>query len=409
MIFKTISKVLLICGTILLIYWTNVFREEEVHLFRSELFYFFALIFGLCYFIHPNNIGKAISMRRGIYLALQGLVFSVLIATATSLSRYNVSFTRSGIVMLIKLVLCLSLFILTYTYLKEDKLFCKRLSLAFYLPPLILIPFLFFSELTYEWLTDVFIAGGEGRFYGFSSNPVNLAQSIVIALSFVYILFLYNYSNKRWLLSLLYLSFTVGLLGLLFWTQSRGFVITAIVIIIIENVLVAVYLNRNIFNIITMYIYNSLTVLLIIGTFLILPSDIKSLSYSRLSHLYAEDRVLLWSYYSELFMQNPLGLGLNYTEEFTIKRPELGDPLHPHNSVLDLGILGGVGLLFSIFYLLTKAFLNIKNKLRDKDNFLVIYSLGTGTALFGIWFGGMFEGAPLFYYGFWVLLAMALR
>jgi hypothetical protein len=43
--------------------------------------------------------------------------------------------------------------------------------------------------------------------------------------------------------------------------------------------------------------------------------------------------LLFLNYYSGLFLHNPLGLGLNYIEEFTIKRPETGDSLPPHETL----------------------------------------------------------------------------
>jgi len=409
MILKKISMLSLILGTVLLIYWTKVFREEGIYLIRSELFYIFALIFGIFYFIHPHNINKLISIKNWIYFALSVLLISIFLATGISLFIYNLMFIREGIIMFIKLFLCIILFILTYTYLKKEKLFYKRICIAFYAPPLIFIPFLIYPKLVKEFYTkfnfSLIAPGEEQRFSGLSSGSPIFSQSVIIALSFLYALFLYNYHKRNWIRSLFYLCLNIGLLGLLFWSQSKGFLITAILIIILENILMSSYFKK---DIVKSVLYNMLAILLIACIFLILPIQIKHAVYTRFSHFYIKDRILLSKYYSELFFLNPLGLGINYYEEYAIKRPELGDPLPPHNSILDMAVLGGIGALFSIFLLLWKAFLNIKAKIKDKNNPLAIYFLGTGVAIFGIWFAGMFEGAPFFYLGFWILLAMAL-
>lgn len=410
MIFKKISKVLIIIGTILLIYRTKILREDSINLIRSEFIYFLALIFGVIFFIYKNNIKKLIFLKKEVLMALLVFLAAIALATIICFFRYGVSLNQNSFLFFIVLLSLILLFIFTYSYLKEDEKFYRNLVLAFCLPVLIFLPFLISPGLAKN-LSPFFgglLIDSSNRFTGFTANPTDFSSLAIIAFSFLFVIFLSFCYKRKLFPSIIFLLLSLGTGGLIFLSQSKGLIITLIVVVFLSNLLMVLYFKKNKLKI---FIYSALGLLLLIFIFFILLApSIKSQLLSRffeLTDVAQIDRSILWRYYSGLFIENPLGLGVNFIEEFSIKRPVQGDPLPPHSVILDIAMYGGVGALLGLVCLFWAVFKNIKDRFNFKKK-SDIYFLGASTALFAIWFASLVEGNPLFNTSSWILLAMSL-
>jgi hypothetical protein len=196
----------------------------------------------------------------------------------------------------------------------------------------------------------------------------------------------------------------------------RTYVISIIGVIIIANFLVGAHLKKK--QLKTIFAI-SLGMLLVCLIFLSLSPTIRTSIFGRISFAngsYAlydksqEPRFATWKYYSALIPKNILGIGLNFEQRFFVRwfLPN-GDiwQLTPH-SILDLWVYSGVLGSFAIFYLLWKSLIQIKSLLKKQTNKLIVYRIGAWTALVSLWIASFFNGSPIFYPGFWILLAMSL-
>lgn len=409
MIFKKVSKILIILGTASLIYWPVVFREGFFVPIRFELIFFFALIAGFLYFLGIIGIRKSCKLARyewEIYLVLFVFFLSVLLATEISLIRYALWFDFKGASILLKILMGIFLFMAAYRYAKEDTVFYKMLCSAFYIPPLILIPFLLYPGLAFEFSV---LSGGE-RFMGLTSNPAIFAQLALVASSYSVTFLLFSLYKKRLVSLFINLIALLGLSILIYWTQTRTYLIALFGVITISNILVAKYFNKDLFKALFFIFLLSVFILCL---FFLLPDSIRNLLEIRLYQSFdttEETRYSLLKYYVEQLSLNPFGLGLNYEQKFTLEwhlsNGEVWN-LGPH-SLLDIVVFGGIVAVFCMIYLLWKVFLNLRQRLKNYSDDMTAYYLASSTAVFGLWIASIFMGSPILYMGFWILLAMAL-
>lgn len=431
-----ISKFLLILAAVSLIFRKGLFLQTFIPK-PFEFFLLLALISGFFYFF-PKNLNKFKIIDKKIYLALFILLFSVGLATLISYLRYGVGFNTEGVLNAVRFLIMIITFILFYVFFKDDEVFYKRVWLTF-LVSAIFIPFLIFPELAYKSS----IAGVGGRFYGLLQSPADASLFFLIALSFFFVLFLENFYQKRRGFCLAYFLLTVAMASLTLWSQTRAAWLGMVGSLMIAGYLVIIAFRKNLLK---NLLLNAVMIILILTlSFAILPSSAKimlilrifpqynyyvrekfnnnipQLSSQNLGDLtskikrenaspdlfYDQPRLAIWKDYLKLIPKNPLGLGLNYY------RPELavklqGKPLGGyHNLLLEFWTYGGIAALGAFLYLLWRIILNVKNKIDDSKNLLTIYNIGIASALFGLIIHSLFGGL-IFFYFFWILLAMAL-
>jgi len=413
MIFKKLSKFFLIVGVVSLIYWPKVYSgDENFSPFRFEFIFAISIIFAFIYFVGFLISEKKILISRRsqeLALLLSFFLLSVLIATTLSYFRYNLFFSIKGIFALIKILLGLSLFTSTYIFLKNDQNLYKKLSWAFYLPPLVFAPLLLVPNLAQQFSA---ISGGF-RFQGLTANPGQFAESSIIAFAFLYVLTLYHYYKKHIFQMFNYGGLASFIIALIFWSQMRTYIISIVAIIVVSNIIIGFRFKKNQLKTILSI---SLGIALLFLIFLSLSPTIRGLLLKRFSFgssvyiVSQEPRVATWKYYSDLIPKNLLGLGINFEQKFfamwLLPNSEIWQ-LGPH-SILDLWAFSGLLGSIVIFYLLWKGFSRLRMYLQKTRDELSIYRIGTWSALIGIWVASFFVGSPIFYPGFWILLAMSL-
>lgn len=406
---KEINKALIILGTASFIYWPKVFKEGFFVPVRFDLIFFFVVVISLCFFIDKiikkKNYGLTYKENE-IYLVLSVFLLSILIATTISFIRYDLGFDFKGISYLLKVLLGIILFIVVHRYLKEDKLFYKKLSFAFYVPSLFFIFFIFSPQLA----EDLDMLAGGNRFQGLMSNPAIFAQLALVASSYSVTFLLFSLYKKRLVNLFINLIVLLGLSILIYWTQTRTYLIALFGVITISNILVAKYFNKDLFKALFFIFLLSVFILCL---FFLLPDSIRNLLEIRLYQSFdttEETRYSLLKYYVEQLSLNPFGLGLNYEQKFTLEwhlsNGEVWN-LGPH-SFLDIAVFGGILAVFCMIYLLWKVFLNLRQRLKNYSDDMTAYYLASSTAVFGLWIASIFMGSPIFFLGFWILLAMAL-
>ena len=431
---EKISKFLLILATLSLIIRKGIFLETFIPK-PFEFFLFLALIGSIFYFF-PKNLDKFKIIDKKIYLALFIFLFSVGLATLISYLRYGVGFNTEGVLTTIRFLIIIIIFILFYVFLKEDEIFFKRIWLSF-LVPIIFTPFLIFPELAYKFS----LVKGDGRFYGFLQNPALASLFFLVALSFFFGLFFKNFYQKKKLFALLFFFSSVIMTSFIFWSQSRTTWIEMVVALITLNYLIINVFKRNKLNYVLLNFF--LTFLLLVISFIILPSSAKTTSLLRIfpqytsfvreSHpdlqttsseqvrqvlskiktegsmpdiLYDQLRPTIWKEYLKSSLKNPLGLGLNYFPVLAIKIN--GEPAGTHNDYLNSFAYGGPGALGAFLYILWRAFVNLRNKLKNFLSPYVVYYIGISSALAGLLTCSILSGVALINYFFWILLVMAL-
>jgi len=214
-----------------------------------------------------------------------------------------------------------------------------------------------------------------------------------------------------------------------------------VVALITLNYLIINVFKRNKLNYVLLNFF--LTFLLLVISFIILPSSAKTTSLLRIfpqytsfvreSHpdlqttsseqvrqvlskiktegsmpdiLYDQLRPTIWKEYLKSSLKNPLGLGLNYFPVLAIKIN--GEPAGTHNDYLNSFAYGGPGALGAFLYILWRAFVNLRNKLKKNLSSYTIYYIGIGSALAGLLICSILNGVAFLNYFFWILLVMAL-
>jgi len=408
MIFKKISKFLIILGVISIIYWPKVFQGEFFIPLRFELIFFLGVLAGLIYLVGIIIFKNKLAVTKKeteLFLILLVFFTSIVLATAISLARYNLWFDYKGLAILLKLIIGILLLIVSLKFIKEDQRFYKKLSLAFFVPSLIFIPFLMLPDLA----SRIGLLSGGERFQGLTANPGQWAHIAIISFSYLLVLSLYSAYRKE-TISMLYFALTIGMGALIFWSQSRGYLVAMILITILSIATLQIYFKKSWKKSLS---YLTLGTILIFFAFLFMPSSIKprlEIRIQQMLNLENEPRIMAWQYYSRLIPSNLLGLGVNFEQKFLVdltnpngERQKAG----PH-SMIDLWIYGGFVALFCMFYLLKQSFLNLKRKIKEKNNPLIAYIIGTQMALTAIWIAALFSGAPINYLHCWILFAMAL-
>lgn len=411
------SKVFILLGVASLHYWPKILHGGRLSLIRFETFFAAAVLSAILYFLadpfRENKTDLSAGSEQGLHLVLIFLPLSILLATLLSLVRYGLWFDLKGLVIFVKIVLGICLFLVVREHLKEDTHFYKKLALAFYIPSLLLLVFFIYPKLT-EYFPSVVSGypGFKGRFQGFTSNPALAAQLCMIAFSFVFTSALFDFYRKKLLLAGVYFLFSAGMVGLIFWTLTRTYLISCTAIMIFGTVLVNMRFEKSIKKLLVVLSTMTLSVPAI---FFALPSSIRDGYTSRIQTFLhspeTEPRFVLWKYFLGLLPWNPIGIGLNYEQTFFVEWyfPEKMEVwrLGPH-SVLDLWMLGGIFAFCAVGYLIYRIIKRVRLNLESLDDSFVSCYIGSLGAFFGLWISSLFTGSPITFMGFWVLLAMCL-
>ena len=419
-------------GTALLIYWQPV--TKTLLLKPSDAVFAAALCLWLLSWTWKDWLR---TLRGGEMWFIPPLLASILVATLVGYVHYHLGMSRTGILLLGRLLVCMLLFLATCQLLLRDAGLRRPISLAF-LSPLALFPALLHPALsTVMWDSD-------GRFQGLTLNANTAAVAFLIAFALAFTLGACETGLGRRLSAFAFLGIAAAMLGLIVWTQSRAYLIAAFGSAVLGTVLVAKHQRRT--NLRFALAGVAGLALVVVGIFVLAPGRFAVSYLTRVSPIYYRtvedtgasqrtgprsagpggpmDRLQRFSagiiprlgedirtpairYYARLLSTNPLGLGVNYESKFTVYHAPTRT-YHGANTILDLPLYGGVGAVLSVAYLAVLVGRKTRRTLADTLDANAPYTIAAVTALAGLWGVAVLVGSPLFDYQFWILTAIVL-
>jgi hypothetical protein len=423
------AEILLILGTALTIYWQPLGRQFSLK--PSDVVFMLALGASMLFLLQERRMQGFISARQRLILPLFALLGFLIMATLVGYLRYDLTMSREGIALLVRLMICMALFLIIHSFAQTDISFVRRISLAL-LSPILLLP----SMMVPSFFVSMWEVGG--RFRGFTVNPNTADLGFSIGLAFAYTLTMYEMNRKRRLRASGFAIVALVMLLLIVLTQSRAYVAGAISSALLSAVLTASNLRLPKLKVAAGAALGF--PILIAATLLIAPRSLMNSYLPRMSleaspaqqaealsnwtrivpqfrrqtpsavarKLMENPHVQAAVYYSELLSSNYLGLGLNYEKKFFIVFPWINRNHHGTNSILDIPVYGGVGAVLSLGYLALLVARNIREKQRAETDETTPYAIAAAAALGGIWVAAIFLGSPIFDYQFWIITAIAL-
>lgn len=415
----------------------------------------FEIIFSILVFLTAIDVIKNKRIRefynsvpRNIWLAVIGLVFSILIGWSITLFAKKIPLNYEMALEFGRLAIAVATFLLIFFYSGKDNLIIKKYFYAL-LSSVVYIVFLFVPNILADSLVTT-----AGRFTGFTNNVNTISKLLLVPAMFFAAYSLFEKKNK--LIKIIYIIVSAGAVALLIWTSSRGALLSLLLgllfvffIFIIENisrkkfldgglVIIAIlflgflltpysgkqnFLNRSL-NADTSQVHyygikdkslkeivensfknNDATTVIDNGSNGINNSiaiyDIKDKDTKTASGATSETRMTIWWYSIKQIPKNILGLGPAYNLSYS------GTPLSggTHNSYLQVFFEGGIIAILSFGYILLRVVQNLKNEL--EYNFSK-FTIAVSASLFSLLIALMFD-ANVKLFWFWVILAIAIN
>ena len=365
-----------------------IFKEEGLDKLKQFFFQYLSWIkiFALAF------IFIIIGTLNGIYLYWENIDQEILIRILGGFAYFGIN--------------TLTFFLILY-YGKEQK-FTKNLLLAFY-SSLIFIPFSFLPR-----LAEKFSLINEGLyFYGLHKNPTTFAFFLFFSLVLIIIAYI---KTAELLKKFFYWLMATLILTLMIWSGSRsGWLVAFITMIWVSFYLYRFHYDNwaivNKIKKVVFFIIAANSALFI--AFSILPHYAKIMAldriYPQISNNFPsiykfeqisfknaltkisnnpvptlpyQSRESLWPQSAQLFLKNPLGLGVEYFR-YIKSINQGGYVTHSHNTLLQAGLTGGIGLLLVyifIHYKIIKIFWILK-----KDNeWLMLSTMIIGVFIFSL-------------------------
>ncbi|HLW59036.1 MAG TPA: hypothetical protein VKV57_03825 [bacterium] len=446
---KQASKSLFILGTGLVIYWQPLGRWIPIK--PSDIVF----ILGLCAWMLVSLKEKRTPQLSGgsmmPVLPILALLVSVLGATLAGYLRYHLAMTREGAILLIRLAVCMALFLAVGRFALIDRGFRRRTGLAL-LSPIALFPAMLVPAVALSmW-------GGDGRFQGLTVNPNTADLAFIIALALAGTLAMHAVAMKHPRAAAGFSIVAIGMLTLIVWTESRAYLVGAFASVIVGGALTASSLKLPKLRVAAAAagvcaVAATASVLLgppsLAHSYLIRMSletsaaqQTEALSnWARISasggpppqasgrrsavdrgafgrlvrfrdaigrRLIENPHVQAAAYYAQLLSTNSLGFGVNYGEKFFIYFPWINRNHQGANSILDVPVYGGIGAVLSVAYLMFLVARRIKEHLAAEADETTSYGLAAAAALGGLWVAAILLGSPIFDYQFWIVSAIAL-
>lgn len=418
---QTLTETCILIGAASLIYWARVFGEEGLVPWRAELPFALALLTGGVAWVGRFLRGR-VTPRANRDIVVAALALAVflaftVIATMISLLRYHLWFDSLGLRNLAKLVLGFLLFLVTAHFLRGRPVFYRRLALALFIPPLLplaaVVLFLTAPGM-YQSLSDHLglsgIVSPGDRFSGFTSNPAQAAYNALIAAAFLVVAAVVSQERRQYGRAALAWLLVIGMSILILWSQTRTAILALGAVVVVGIFASGTYLRLRPPK---PALYIGAALLAVSLGLFFLPADAKELLGTRvtLDAIFGgEGRRDVLLYYLDLVPTNPLGLGLNFEQEFVVDLP-FEERQNAH-SLLDLWVFGGIGGMLAVGLMLAVVGLRFVRVLRTQapssGRGFVVYYLGAFTAFVGIWVAGSLTGSPLNDLYHPLLLAMVL-
>jgi len=329
-------------------------------LLRCDVWFGFAA--GFCLLLKPKLILPARDTSRTaiivVWVAPIMSFLSCIFASLVSEIRFHALYTVFGLVDFLRIIVCTLLGILVFRLAKQSARFALGMMFLLTWTPLLNIFALAFTSVTSinniagfnseASHVDVglgFFSFGD-RFQGLGSNPDILVTQACIAIALLLPRIFQKDGEtlgKRIFLSV----YVVGLLISIAPTGTR----TAIFVLVVVA-FGCVWLRFRVKDfVVGAGAIARVLILLVAGSLLASSLGLTNTLLERI--LYEDDgRLVLWSYYSSLMFENPIGYGFGFEDIVDTDVLSTNHRLPPHNALLQQGLYGGIaGLLICLFIL----------------------------------------------------------
>ncbi len=366
------------------------------------------------------------SIPRKILIAVCVMLGSVFLGwISASLSGMKPNFNM--ILELGTFLIGIGIFLLILFYAQGNKAYARYCLYAM-LVPAIYAFFIFLYPGTYLGINLKI------HFLGFTINPNTISKILLIPAMFFVSYSLFEHRNK-WIKAL-YIFLSASMVSLIFWTGSRGSLVS---LIIGMGFILVVYIFHEFTWKKIFFGSGVILAILILGqgmlpidrqeafvhrvvlTFIHQPNIVSTLrEYTTGVVIYqnkeeelegtidiklVEPRLIAWPFYLKYVLLHPLGIGPDTHKDFGLVDKK-GNPINsgPHNTYLEIWLWGGILGILSFIYLLYCAFKNLTERIKSS------FSL-TNIALLAILFAlsvSIFFDDSLSFYWFFIILAFAL-
>lgn len=392
----------------------------------SDILFVLSAVGSIAYLFISKEWRNFISDNKRIFTAL-GIIFAGLAVASINGQLRGVSFEREGILSVGRFIESALIVLLVGFFQRYDASFWKKAALA-QLSTLVYIPMLLTPQNNPATLM--------GRFQLFENWPSNVGYYLVISLSLIIPFFLRNMLPFKKIFFIYYLA-AIFLFGLLLWTQSRSswlaisvISITALIMWNFRPSADGTQTAKNGARVKS--ISAGIASILLMGAlgFAVLPGTIKNLVVLRFlpqlaghTNYYESNpgniietalsdkiqvdlkdsgRIDLWKIYTKRYISNPLGDGTQY-EPIIYDGSKKG----PHNTFLELLIIGGPLVLIGFLMLSWMAFKNLFSqfkKSKDKYALWVIYGI---CSLSGLIIAAFFDNMSTFR-AMWLIIGICI-
>lgn len=332
-------------------------------------------------------------------LVLLGMgVGTLIVGSFISIAFFGV-FTVGALIAYMRIISVLILFIEAYSITRNDPTFASKALFALAISS-VFLPLMFYSPLS---IRTFFLDNSLHRFAGFLVDP-NYFASFELACSAILFWFAVKPStSKNGLLpKFFYFILFAYSIGSILWSGSRGgfFGLIIMLVTIIGFLLWKLPLKKSIVFILILLVG-------CVAGYGVLPSSAKYSVALRIHNIqnpyYAppgqdpflvkisgqQNRIAIWKSAVHNIIRNPLGYGPSYHETATIQ----GDPAEPHrvahNTILEILLTGGIGLIVTLTVALYWLFKGIYRDSWSDELFILIPILiglfATGLLLDSLW------------------------
>lgn len=430
---RKIVDLLLILGTASLIYYKRITEETGTTVtiesigYRSDFVFLLAVLLAIV-----AGISGVLGRKRIVRTQTEGIVFGAIASylmfsvTATMLSiiTYNLGFDLKGFTNLGKTVLAAALFVVVYVRLRNSARLYRWLVLAFWVPPAVPLvlgvlylvspsTYLTFIEVPATGYTQVSLLSDPHRFQGLSSNPFQILGSSLVAIGFLLPMTIRRLFRRRVAAAAIGFSYIGGLMFMIFWTMTRTGLLVLLFGLGFGCFMALYHLRKDLIRFVA-----TLAGLLLLAALAwsVMPEELVEAYVSRFYskdvvsdrwQYYTGGRIDIWSYFIEIALVHPQGVGFNFEQKFGLDSP-FQEKLNPHSALLIVLMFGGFGGFASVVVLMWAVLRSIRHgvkRYRAEPGFL--YYVGAVTGVLGIWIS--WQGPTMSDFTHAILLAMVLR
>ena len=392
----------------------------------SDILFALSAIGSIAYLFISKEWRSFISDNKRIFTAL-GIIFAGLAIASINGQLRGVPFGREGILSVGRFIESALIILLVGFFQSHDASFWKKAALA-QLSTLVYIPMLLTSQNNPAMLM--------GRFQLFENWPSNVGYYLVISLSLIIPFFLKNMLPFKKIFFIYYPT-VIFLFGLLLWTQSRSswlaISVISIMVIILWNFRPSAGgapESKNSAR--AKSISAGAALILLMGAlgFAALPGTIKNLVALRFfpqlvghTNYYESNpgnivqtalnnkiqvnlkdtgRIDLWKIYTKRYIANPVGDGAQY-------EPILydGSKKGPHNTLLELLIIGGPLVLVGFLMLFWMAFRNAFRQFKKSNDVHAPWAIYAVCSLLGMAITMFFDNMSTFR-AMWLIIGIGI-